>query len=79
MGDVIQTILSPEGGPLGFPGSAPELPACSMAPGAEVWLFERDEQPQRSQHNEARPNATHHSQPLLKEGRGTLAQQNRAI
>lgn len=32
MGDVIQTILSPKGGPVAFPGSAPESPACSMAP-----------------------------------------------
>ena len=33
----------------------------------------------RVQHNKARPNATYHPQPLLKEGRGTLGQQIRAI
>ena len=68
MGDVIQTILIPEGGTLEFPG----LPACSMAPGAGVWVFKKDEPLPRVQHNKARPNATYHPQPLLKEGRGTL-------
>lgn len=41
---VIQTILSPKGDPfIGFPGSAPELPACSMAPKSWVWVVRRDE------------------------------------
>lgn len=43
MGDVIPTILRPEGDPLEFPGSAPELPACSTAPRSWVWVFRRDE------------------------------------
>lgn len=58
MGDVIQTILSPEGGPVAFPGSAPELPACSMAPRSWGLGCSKDKLPQRSQHNEGRPNAT---------------------
>lgn len=59
MGDVIQTILNPEGGPVGFPRSAPRI--VSLQHGTKELGFGHSEKmspPQRSQHNEDRPNAT---------------------
>lgn len=66
MGDVIPTISSSDGDALEFLGSAPELPACSMAPGRWVWGFRRDEPTT----NIPAPKATHNSQPSLKQREG---------